>query len=301
MKSYLLIASALLAEKTSVLGLTPLNTPIRTTAQSPTQLQYITDSNVDLEAMTANTTLASIWKSVVAVPPQAPAPAVEEPTPKRTPTTLAATLSDIAQTLPLSQLQPGDRLSGVVVRLLPYGALVQTAYDIPGKTKGCVLLHNQRLPANAPPLRLGQEIQSARVITMNRAKGMVSVSLLTQKQEQRMPLGALQAGDEVQGKVTKIHHYGAFVDVGTKRDALLHKSRMSPDFVASIYDHVQPGQRLRVRVIPSTDGTLAVTLLTPAQEAAVRERSQQAAAAASEEYQSKLLRDIDEALRLSMA
>ena len=295
MKSYLLLASALLAEQSSVLGLAPLNTPIRTAAQSPTstRLQYITDSNVDLEAMTANTTLASIWKSVVAVPPKAAAAA----TPKRTPATLAATRSDIGQTKPLDTLHVGDRISGVVVRLLPYGALVQTAYDIPGKTPGCVLLHQDRLPSGAPPLALGQEVQSARVVSMNRAKGAVTVSML--RDQPRMPLGALQAGDEVQGRVTRIMDYGAFVDVGSQRDALLHKSQISTDFVASVWDHLQPDQLLvTVRVIPSAGAGLAVTMLTPGQEAAVRQRSQQPPA--SEASRSQLLRDIDEALRLSL-
>jgi len=199
--------------------------------------------------------------------------------------------------IPLSQLQPGNFISGHVVRLLPYGALIQTSYNIPGKTPGCVLLHNAQLPEKGgggsllEPLQVGQFLPRAKVISVNRGTNQVQVSLLQENENgghdssssNKIPFGAIRLGDEFLGRVTKIHEYGAFVDIGTKRDALLHKSRISSDFVDNVNDCLQVGDTAVVRVIHTSKKdnesnnnkkNLAVSMLSPTQDVMKEQQEQ---------------------------
>lgn len=55
-------------------------------------------------------------------------------------------------------------------------------------------------------------------------------------------------GDIVEGKVTGVQPYGAFVSLdGTH--GLIHISEITNAFVQNIHDHVQEGQTVRVKII----------------------------------------------------
>lgn len=163
---------------------------------------------------------------------------------------------------PWTTLQPGYKVSGKVIKLFPYGALVQIHYDIPGKTKGCVLLHESQIPKNSKKLEVGQPIQGARVVSINRELGIVNISLLPPAGARATRIANLRVGDEVQGKVVRLKQYGAFVDCGLKRNALLHLSRMSMYKVNNITDHVQVGQVVNVRILRMNEGDIAVSMLS---------------------------------------
>jgi hypothetical protein len=58
----------------------------------------------------------------------------------------------------------------------------------------------------------------------------------------------LQAGMMLRGKVTTIKHYGAFVDIGLKRDGLVHISELSDGWVNRVEDIVSEGDSVTVWV-----------------------------------------------------
>lgn len=58
----------------------------------------------------------------------------------------------------------------------------------------------------------------------------------------------MKPGDIVNGKITNILGYGAFVVVGDY-DGLVHISEFSDNFVKNINDFVKVGQELRLKVI----------------------------------------------------
>ncbi len=77
-------------------------------------------------------------------------------------------------------------------------------------------------------------------------------------------LAELQPGKVVEGKVTRIERYGAFVDLGLveKRDGLIHISEMAPHRVRRVEDVVKVGDEVRARVV-SVDlgrGRIALSL-----------------------------------------
>lgn len=58
----------------------------------------------------------------------------------------------------------------------------------------------------------------------------------------------LEIGMELNGKVTNIANFGAFVDIGVKQDGLVHISEISYEFVKNIHDAIKLNQIVKVKV-----------------------------------------------------
>ncbi|MBU0551444.1 RNA-binding transcriptional accessory protein [Myxococcota bacterium] len=59
----------------------------------------------------------------------------------------------------------------------------------------------------------------------------------------------LKEGMILEGVITNVTHFGAFVDVGVHQDGLVHISQLADRFVRDPHEVAAPGQRLKVRVI----------------------------------------------------
>jgi uncharacterized protein len=59
----------------------------------------------------------------------------------------------------------------------------------------------------------------------------------------------LKAGMELEGVVTNVTAFGAFVDVGVHQDGLVHVSQLSDRFVKDPHDVTRVGARIKVRVL----------------------------------------------------
>jgi protein Tex len=62
-------------------------------------------------------------------------------------------------------------------------------------------------------------------------------------------LGDLEPGMELEGVVTNITAFGAFVDVGVHQDGLVHISQLADRFVKDPHEIVKVGDRIQVRVL----------------------------------------------------
>jgi predicted RNA-binding protein with RPS1 domain len=65
----------------------------------------------------------------------------------------------------------------------------------------------------------------------------------------KKPLSDFQVGTTVAGKVVSIMPYGAFVDIGTTTDGLVHVSQMADEFVSDISTIVKVGDEVQVRIV----------------------------------------------------
>lgn len=85
-------------------------------------------------------------------------------------------------------------------------------------------------------------------------------------------IGDLQPGMVLEGVVTNVAAFGAFVDVGVHQDGLVHVSAMSKTFVKDPRDVVKPGDIVRVKVlevdVPRKRISLTLRLEDPAAPAA---------------------------------
>ena len=60
---------------------------------------------------------------------------------------------------------------------------------------------------------------------------------------------SIEVGSEVEGKVTGITKYGAFVDLGQNCVGLVHISQVSDTYVTDINQHLKIGDAIKVKVI----------------------------------------------------
>ena len=70
----------------------------------------------------------------------------------------------------------------------------------------------------------------------------------------------IEAGKILKGKITEITHFGAFVELEGGSSALVHISEISNDYVKDINDHVKVGDEVEVKVLPSTNGKISLSI-----------------------------------------
>jgi S1 RNA binding domain protein len=71
----------------------------------------------------------------------------------------------------------------------------------------------------------------------------------------------LEIGQIVNGKVTGITKFGAFIDLGEGKTGMVHISEVAATFVKDINDYLKMGQDVKVKVISiSDDGKIALSI-----------------------------------------
>ena len=109
-------------------------------------------------------------------------------------------------------------------------------------------------------LQVGQDVQ-VKVIKLDPETSRISLSLRQLGQdpwdhiEKRFPPGAI-----VEGEVTKIKKYGAFLQIGDGIEGLLHISELAWEHVEHTEDVVQVGQKLKVRVLQADRSRRRISL-----------------------------------------
>jgi S1 RNA binding domain protein len=63
----------------------------------------------------------------------------------------------------------------------------------------------------------------------------------------------LEIGSIVEGRVTGITKFGAFVALPGGKSGLVHISEVANSFVSDVHDHVQMGQTVKVRILSVSD------------------------------------------------
>jgi small subunit ribosomal protein S1 len=79
------------------------------------------------------------------------------------------------------------------------------------------------------------------------------------------PLANLKHAMKLEGNVTKIELFGAFVDVGAEREGLVHISMLKRGHINRVEDVVQEGQHVEVWVhrVDANAGRLELTMIQP--------------------------------------
>jgi uncharacterized protein len=88
-------------------------------------------------------------------------------------------------------------------------------------------------------------------------------------------IGDLQEGMTLEGIVTNVTKFGAFVDVGVHQDGLVHISELSNQFVKEPGDVVKVGQIVKVHVLSADPKTkrIALSMKTPGAKPAQRQKA----------------------------
>ena len=87
-------------------------------------------------------------------------------------------------------------------------------------------------------------------------------------------LMSLEVGNKVQGKITGLAKFGAFIDLGDNKTGLVHISEVSDKFVEDINDELKVGEVVTVQVLSiDNDGKIALSMRNREKEAAEKKQS----------------------------
>lgn len=75
-------------------------------------------------------------------------------------------------------------------------------------------------------------------------------------------------GNILEGKVTGITKFGAFVSLGENKSGLVHISEIANSYVNDVHDHLQEGQNVKVKILAIDDNGRINLSIKKAQPAA---------------------------------
>ena len=147
----------------------------------------------------------------------------------------------------LDRLNPGDVVEGTISNIVDFGAFV----DLEGMDG---LIHISELSwshVNHPSevLEIGQQVK-VKVLDIDRERQRISLGLKqTQTDPWQQVMDSYAVGDIVQGKVTKVVTFGAFVEILPGVEGLVHISELAPYHVENPREVVSQGDAVSARVI----------------------------------------------------
>jgi small subunit ribosomal protein S1 len=147
----------------------------------------------------------------------------------------------------LDRLQPGMVVEGTISNIVDFGAFV----DLDGIDG---LIHISELSwshVNHPSeiLSIGDTV-SVKVLDIDRDRQRISLGLKqTQEDPWQRVVDTYNIGDELEGVVTKVVTFGAFVEILDGVEGLVHISELAQHHVENPREIIQPGDPVRVKIL----------------------------------------------------
>src|SRR5438093_4587363 len=147
----------------------------------------------------------------------------------------------------LDKLNPGDVVTGTISNIVDFGAFV----DLDGMDG---LIHISELSwshVNHPSevLEIGQEVR-VKVLDIDRDRQRISLGLKqTQTDPWQQVLDSYSVGDVVEGRVTKVVTFCAFVEILPGVEGLVHISELAQHHVENPREVVSQGDVVAVKII----------------------------------------------------
>ena len=147
----------------------------------------------------------------------------------------------------IDRLEPGMVVNGRISNVVDFGAFV----DLDGIDG---LIHISELSWThirhpSEVLAIGDPVQ-VKVLDIDRERQRISLGLKqTQEDPWERMVKTYNVGDELEGKVTKVVPFGAFVEVLDGVEGLVHVSELAPRHVENPREVVHPGDDVRVKIL----------------------------------------------------
>jgi small subunit ribosomal protein S1 len=158
----------------------------------------------------------------------------------------------------LGRLEPGQVVEGKISNIVDFGAFV----DLEGIDG---LIHISELSwshVNHPSevVSIGDTVR-VKVLDIDKDRQRISLGLKqTQEDPWQRVLNEYKEGDVVEGKVTKIVAFGAFVQILPGVEGLVHISELAQHHVESPAEVVRPGDELKVKILEVDDSRRRLSL-----------------------------------------
>jgi small subunit ribosomal protein S1 len=151
----------------------------------------------------------------------------------------------------LDRLEKGQVVEGVISNIVDFGAFV----DLDGIDG---LIHISELSwghVNHPSevVSIGDTVK-VRVLDIERDRQRISLGLKqTQEDPWQRVVSAHEVGDVLEGKVTKVVNFGAFVEIMDGVEGLVHISELAQHHVENPREVVSPGDEVKVKILEIED------------------------------------------------
>jgi small subunit ribosomal protein S1 len=158
----------------------------------------------------------------------------------------------------LGRLQPGMVVEGKISNIVDFGAFV----DLEGIDG---LIHISELSwshVNHPSevLSVGETVR-VKVLDIDRERQRISLGLKqTQEDPWRRVLDEYKPGDALEGKITKVVAFGAFVEIVPGVEGLVHISELAEHHVENPSEVVSPGDEVWVRILEIDESRRRISL-----------------------------------------
>jgi small subunit ribosomal protein S1 len=144
---------------------------------------------------------------------------------------------------------PGTRVQGKIRNLTSYGAFMELEEGLDGMIHVSDISWTRKINHPSEVLKKGDDVE-AMVLEVDKVNQRISIGM---KQLTEDPWAQIdkfyKVGDLVDGKVTKLASFGAFVGLAHDIDGLVHISQISEDRVEKIKTVLKVGQDVNARVI----------------------------------------------------
>ncbi|MBO9383428.1 MAG: S1 RNA-binding domain-containing protein [Roseiflexus sp.] len=145
----------------------------------------------------------------------------------------------------LAALRVGDNIEGTVTGIAPFGVFVDIGVGKDGLVHVSELAEG-RVEKAEDVVQVGQTY-TFKVLEVDAAGARISLSLRRAQRGQK--LQQLEKGQILEGTISGLAPFGAFVDIGVGRDGLVHISELSNTHVERVEDVVKVGDKVQVRVL----------------------------------------------------
>jgi small subunit ribosomal protein S1 len=143
----------------------------------------------------------------------------------------------------------GARVRGKVRNMTTYGAFIELEEGIDGMVHVSDMSWTRKINHPTEALKKGDEVDAI-VLDVDASQQRISLGM---KQLSIDPWSDIDSffkiGDVVQGTITKITSFGAFVELKDGIDGLVHISQISEERIDKVKDHVSVDQAVSARVI----------------------------------------------------
>jgi len=174
----------------------------------------------------------------------------------------------------LANLKVGDVVEGTITGFAPFGAFADIGVGKDGLIHVSELADG-RVEKPEDAVKVGDK-HTFKVIEIAPEGTRISLSLRKALRSQKMQ--QLEPGTILDGTVSGIAPFGAFVDIGVGRDGLVHISALSNQRVGKVEDVVKVGDKVQVKVLEVDQQSKRISLTMRLDDTA------ESAAEAAEEY-----------------
>jgi len=167
--------------------------------------------------------------------------------------------------------EEGDIITGRVRNLTDFGAFVEVGEGIDGLIHISDMSWTERVEHPSEMLQKGEQVEVA-VLSVDAERQRLSLGL-----KQLGPnvwdnyAEEHQQGEVVEGKVTKLTNFGAFLDLGGGIEGLVHVSEISDQHIKDPADEFKVGDSLKVKILKIDTETKKISLSAKGLEASADE------------------------------